>query len=145
MLTIAPVCAAELGELAGLYEQLTGRKSNLAVMANIFGKIINNQDYLLLGAKDQAQRLVGSLLGILCMDMVGECRPFMVLENVIVSKRCRRQGIGREMIQYIENYARERNCYYVMMISLLKRTEAHAFYEQAGYKPGVVQGYKKYL
>ncbi|HWR42935.1 GNAT family N-acetyltransferase [Sporomusa sp.] len=145
MLAISSMSSSDLGELAALYEELTGRKTNMVLMESLFKKITDNTDYILIGARDKEQRLVGSVMGIVCADIVGECQPFLVLENVIVSEKCRRQGIGRKLIQYIENCARERNCYYIMLVSLIKRKEAHEFYEANGYKSGVVQGYKKYL
>lgn len=145
MLTISSIDSPDLGQLALLYEELTGTKTNLALLESLYKKIATNTDYILIGAKNEAQRLVGSVMGIVCTDLVGECRPFMVLENVIVSEQSRRQGIGEKLVKYIENYARERNCYYIMLVSLSKRKEAHDFYDSIGYKLGVVQGFKKYL
>ncbi|HOV70464.1 MAG TPA: GNAT family N-acetyltransferase, partial [Clostridia bacterium] len=58
-------------------------------------------------------------MGIVC---VGSCRPFMVLENVIVSQPYRRTGIGRKLMEYIEKYARSVNCnYYIMFVSRANR------------------------
>ncbi len=145
MLTISCLSAVDLEQLASLYEELTGTKTNMSLMKKQFEKIINNPDYVLIGVKDEEERLVGSVMGIVCNDIVGECKPFMVLENVIVSEKSRRQGLGLKMVNYIENCAKERDCYYIMLVSLLKRKDAHAFYEALGYKVGVVQGFKKYL
>lgn len=145
MLTISFISSSDLGQLALLYEELTGTRTNMVLMESLYKKIANNTDYILIGAKDEEQRLVGSVMGIVCTDIVGKCQPFMVLENVIVSEKSRRQGAGRQLVKYIENCARERNCYYIMLVSLLKRKEAHDFYESIGYRLGVVQGFKKYL
>lgn len=145
MLTISSISSSDLRQLALLYEELTGTKTNMAVMESQIKKIIDNKDYILIGAKDEEERLVGSVMGIVCTDIVGECKPFMVLENVIVSEKSRRRGVGVKLVEYIENCARNRNCYYIMLVSLAKRQEAHAFYESIGYKLGVVQGFKKNL
>lgn len=69
----------------------------------------------------------------------------MVLENLVVSSKCRRLGIGKMLVDYIEVQAREKNCYFIMLMSLMKRKEAHRFYEALGYSTEVAQGYKKYL
>lgn len=145
MLTITAIRVSELEQLAFLYEELTGVKTNQVLMESRYRKIANNGNYILIGAKDEEQRLVGSVMGIVCTDLVGECQPFMVLENVIVSERHRRQGTGRQLVNYMENCARGRNCYYIMLVSLIKRQEAHDFYQSIGYQRGVVQGFKKYL
>ena len=145
MLTIAPIGPSDLEQLALLYEELTGAKTNRVLMESLYKKIAENADYILIGAKDEEQRLVGSVMGIVCTDLVGQCQPFMVLENVVVNEKIRRQGVGLQLVNYMEKCARERNCYYTMLVSLAKRKEAHAFYESLGYKMGVVQGFKKYL
>lgn len=89
--------------------------------------------------------LFGSVMGILCQDTVGECRPFVVLENLIVSPKYRKMGLGKRLIIFIEDWARENNSYFVMFMSLAKRTEAHAFYESLGYSQEISSGFKKYL
>lgn len=38
---------------------------------------------------------MGSLMGVANRELIGECRPFMVIENVIVSNKHRRMGIGK--------------------------------------------------
>ena len=145
MLTISPIEKPDLEQLASLYKELTGTETDLLLMDAMFKKIADNPDYILIGAKDEEQRLLGSVMGIVCTDIVGACRPFMVLENVIVDPESRRQGVGAQLVSRIERYAAERNCSYIMLVSLAKRKEAHAFYESMGYGLGVVQGFKKYL
>ncbi|MNZ70717.1 putative acetyltransferase [compost metagenome] len=84
-------------------------------------------------------------MGIICQDIVGDCRPFMVIENVVVSNHIRRQGIGQKLMAKIEGIARERNCYYIIFVSGGQRKEAHAFYEKLGFKDEKVEGYRKHF
>ncbi len=90
-------------------------------------------------------KLVGSLMGIQSFDLVGECFPFMIIENVIVSESHRGMGIGRMMFMRIEEIARENNCYYIFFVSGEKRSGAHKFYESLGFATDKVKGYKKFL
>jgi GNAT superfamily N-acetyltransferase len=145
MVAIEPIKASELQEFAVLARELCGRETDLSRMQENFGKLIQRPEYLLIGAKDEHNRLLGSVMCILCMDFVGDCRPFAVLENLIVSEKARGLGIGKLLVQYVEEWARERNCYYIMFTSLAKRKEAHAFYHRIGYAEGIVEGFKKYL
>jgi GNAT superfamily N-acetyltransferase len=131
--------------LAELYQELSGNTTDFNKMKPNLSWIIVNQDYYLIGAKNQKGELVGSVMGIMCRDIVGSCRPFMVLENVIVSTKYRGRGIGSQLLKRIENIAQERNCYYIMFVSSYERKVAHKFYESLGYKLDVVQGFKKYL
>jgi len=84
-------------------------------------------------------------MGIICHDLVGECRPLMVVENMIVSQDYRRRDMGNRLMQEIEKVARRRKCYYIMFVSKGERKEAHRFYESSGYRLDAVKEFKKYL
>ena len=145
MVIIDKINESDLNELSSLYEELSGKKTNIIKMKENYDWINANSDYILIGAKDDNKNLIGSLLSIVCHDVIGECRPFMVLENVIVKNNCRGLGIGKSLMNYIENYAREINCYYIIFTSAIDRKKAHKFYESLGYDINAVQGFKKYL
>ena len=144
MISIQPATAAELDELATLYRELAGTDTPVRKMRKSFEWIQSNPDYIVLGARWKGI-LVGSLMGIICHDLVSECRPFMVLENVIVSQHYRRRDIGNRLMQEIEKIARKRKCYYIMFVSKGGRKEAHRFYESLGHRLDTVKGFKKYL
>ncbi len=144
MITVEVVKDEDLEELAVLCEELAGSKTNYEKMVENFRWMQTNPDYILLGAKYNGE-LVGTIMGIICRDMVGECRPFMVIENVIVKSSMRGKKIGQTLMYKLEDIAREQNCYYTMFVSLMHREEAHKFYESIGYPLDVVQGFKKYL
>ena len=144
MIEIKRIKRTDLGDLSLLHEELSKRKTNFETMVNNFEWMVNNEHYILLGAKVDG-KLIGSLMGIICWDLVGSCQPFMVIENVIVTKRLRGQGVGKKLMNEIEKISKENNCHYVMFVSGAQRKDAHKFYETLGYKPDAVQGYKKYL
>lgn len=144
MITIKKVAEEDLDSLAKLLEELSGSLTRMDRMKESFRWMAQSDDYVVLGAYDQG-KLVGSLMGIFCRDLVGECYPFLVIENVIVKSSCRGQGVGRQLMQAIEAIGKERNCYYAMFVSGIHRKEAHKFYESIGYRLDEVQGFKKYL
>jgi GNAT superfamily N-acetyltransferase len=145
MVSINKISANDLENLADLYKELLYVEANLEKMKNTFQWIDSNDNYILLGAKDNNNNLVGSILGIICQDIIGGCRPFMVIENVIVKSNSRELGIGKKLIKYLENYAFVKNCSYTMLVSSSYRKEAHKFYQAVGYDIDAVQGFKKYL
>ncbi|HNX57644.1 MAG TPA: GNAT family N-acetyltransferase [Spirochaetota bacterium] len=144
MIEIHSITDVDLPRLAILLEQLSEEKSDPVKMIESYRRIAGDDGYILLGAFVDGA-LAGSLMGIVCHDLVGECRPFMVIENVIVAEECRGKGIGKTLIEAIEKEGRKRNCSYTMFVSGIKRIGAHAFYESAGYAPDMVRGFKKYL
>lgn len=145
MLSIQDIKILDLEQYAGLAEELMGKQVNIIELKRSIEKIIANPDYLLIGIKDEAGRLLGSVMGIICIDTVGECLPFMVLENLIVKEGCRGQGIGKMLVNYVEAKAHEHKCSFIMLLSAAKRKEAHKFYESIGYSQDVSLGFKKYL
>ncbi len=134
----------DLSDLCKLYDELIGRKTNYTNLVEVYQSIKDNDNYVILGAFYD-DGLVGSLMGIICHDLVGECKPFMVIENVIVSNRVRRQGIGKKLMLDIEEIAKERGCYYMIFVSGGHRKEAHSFYEKLGFKEEKVEGYRKHF
>jgi GNAT superfamily N-acetyltransferase len=142
---IDSVKKSELTELAALYKELTGTETNMEKLEDSFAFIDTNPDYALIAAKEGHGALLGSLLGVICHDAAGDCRPFMVIENVIVRAAYRGQGIGKQLMEHIEAWGRQRECYYVMFVSASSRKASHRFYESAGYSLTAVQGFKKYL
>lgn len=145
MITICKIEMTDLVQYAALCDQLFGEKTDMAALTNAVRKICGNADYLLIGAKNEKGALLGAVMGIVCIDTVGSCRSFMVLENLIVSERYHRLGIGKLLVEELEQAARARNCYFIMLMSLMKRKEAHLFYEALGYSKHIAQGFKKYL
>lgn len=144
MVKIQSIMKEDLSELADLYRQLAGVHTNLEKMNATYQDMLAKPEYILLGAKLDG-KLVGSFMGIICNELVGECNPFMVIENVIVSTEYRGRGIGRRLMECMESIARERGCYYIMFVSSMHRQEAHKFYESLGYQRGEVQGFRKRL
>lgn len=144
MLEIKRIERNDLKDLSLLFEELSDKKTDFEIMAKNFEWINNNEDYIVLGAKYNGN-LVGSLMGIICHDLVGECKPIMVIENVIVSSNLRGKGIGKKLMTEIERIGKGKNCYYAMFVSGSQRKDAYKFYESLGYKLDEVQGFKKYL
>ncbi|KWX86424.1 hypothetical protein AMQ83_19035 [Paenibacillus riograndensis] len=144
MVTIKEIEFESLGALNRLYDELIGGPTDPQKLEAAFQSVKADSRYILLGAFVDGE-LLGSMMGIICQDLVGDCRPFMVIENVVVSSRARRQGLGKKLIAALEAIAHERDGYYIMFVSGEKRKEAHIFYEAMGYREEKVEGYRKHL
>ncbi len=131
-----------LEELAALYGELIDEKTDIVELRKAYRRIQAAPEYIVLGAMFDGM-LIGSLMGILCTDLIADCRPFMYIDNVIVKQGYRGKGIGEKLIRSIEETARNFNCYGTIVISKSFREQAHRFYEKFGYKRDLVQGYKK--
>jgi lysophospholipase L1-like esterase/ribosomal protein S18 acetylase RimI-like enzyme len=141
---IVALTEQDLSALAELYRQFRGEQSSLEAMRKTFRRLARDTNYTLLGARLR-DRLVGSVMGVLCGELYGECRPFMVVEDMIVDRTHRRQGIGSLLMRAIETRAVRSNCSYIMLVTDSSRREALAFYQSLGYHLNDYRGFKKYL
>ncbi len=134
----------DIESLAVLYKQFWGEESSQEKMKKTFIRLAANPSYIFLGA-EQDNQLVGSVMGIVCEELYGNCDPFMVVEDVIVDADWRRTGIGSKLMNEIEKQAIDRGCHYIIFVTESDRTEAVQFYESLGYKSDVYRGFKREL
>ncbi|EHQ89964.1 GNAT family N-acetyltransferase [Desulfosporosinus youngiae] len=77
--------------------------------------------------------LIGTC-SLIMLDNLGHLgTKLAVAESMIVSKRYRGRGVGKELMQFIMGLAKEEKCYKLMLSSNKKRVSAHKFYEQLGF------------
>lgn len=58
---------------------------------------------------------------------------FCIVENVVTDKDYRGQGLGRKVMERAIEFARQKNCYKVILESASFRKEAHQFYKNLGF------------
>lgn len=134
-LSIAPIAAAELPEVLALYAEVLdgGRALELAAAEAIWARMNRYPDYRVYLAR-RAGRAVGSF-ALLIMDNLGHLgTPSAIVEDVVVASAAQGQGIGREMMHYAMDRAREAGCYKLVLSSNQRRVEAHRFYEGLGFQ-----------
>lgn len=134
---------SDMPELARLYYQFWREPSDVGAMERQFRHLEKTDTHILLCA-EQDRCLVGSVMGIICEDLYGNCCPFMVLENMIVDKSCRQSGIGKALLDALEKQAKERRCTQIILVTEKNRRDACCFYEANGYQEDNA-GYKKKL
>jgi ribosomal protein S18 acetylase RimI-like enzyme len=134
----------DLPQLAALYEQFWGEKSYPDAMEKQLETLKERGAHILLSAVEGDQ-LLGSVMGVVCGELYGDCSPFLVLENMIVDRECRRAGVGRALMAELEARARQRGCTQVILVTEKSRTDACGFYESVGFAPDKNTGYKKKL
>lgn len=59
---------------------------------------------------------------------------YIKVNGLAVLPECRHCGIGKMLMERVENLAGERNISLIGITSGFQRTDAHAFYEHLGYK-----------
>ena len=134
----------DLARLNVLYKQFWGETSSLLNMQAQFDEIIKKDTHILLVAIE-GEELVGSVMGVVCDELYGDCMPFLVIENMIVDQNARRNGIGKILLEELEARARKRNCTQIILVTEADREDAVEFYENNGFSSNSHKGYKKKL
>ncbi|WP_368056413.1 GNAT family N-acetyltransferase [Saccharospirillum sp.] len=79
--------------------------------------------------------LVGTCTVNVCANLSWSCRPYAIIENVIVVKSYRNQGVGKAILQYAKAFAQRADCYKVSLMTGSKDPATHKFYESSGFTP----------
>lgn len=134
----------DLEDLASLYKQFWGEESSPVKMQETFQRLKRDPNYIFLVAEQRGQ-LVGSVMGIICEELYGQCRPFMIIEDVVVDRKNRRKGIATLLMRELEARAAGIDCSYIIFVTESTRSEARKFYESLGYDAESYHGFKKRL
>ncbi len=133
----------DLVQLAELYYQFWGDNSDVEKMKSQLQVIKTENNHIILVCENNGN-IVGSVMGIVCRELYGECRPFLVIEKMIVDRRYRQQGVGTRLLEYLEERAKERGCTQMILVTEKNRIDACGFYESFGFSTNTT-GYKKRL
>lgn len=85
--------------------------------------------------------LVGTCTVNVCSNLSWSGRPYAIIENLIVSKAYRNQGLGKALLEYSKNFAQRAGCYKVALMTGSKDPLVHKFYVSAGFSDSK-QGYQ---
>lgn len=132
----------DLSPLAELFKHFWGESNSLEKMRLTFSKIVTNPSYILLAGK-KSTRLVGFAMGIICEELYGDCKPFMVIEDLIADKNYRRSGLGSALMRELEKHAISHDCCQIIFITEADRKETIKFYRSVGYEFEPYKGFKR--
>lgn len=104
----------------------------------ILAEICKKDNYAMLIAKKDGV-VLGTATAICSTLLTGS---FLVVEDVVVREDTRGQGVGRLLMEAIDDYAKEKDADYTILVSSGFRKGAHKFYEACGYTEDV-RGFRK--
>lgn len=100
--------------------------------------MLDSEDCFLAVARERDE-ILGTATGICCNVLSGS---FLAIEDVVVKEECRGMGIGKKLMDALDEFAIERGCLYAILVSSGFRKEAHKFYEKQGFTEDV-RGFRK--
>jgi predicted N-acetyltransferase YhbS len=141
---IREMIAEDISQLEQLYRQFWDEPSCIETMSKQFDKLSKNNAHIFISAIEN-NKLLGSVMGVICEELYGECKPFLVIENMIVDRNSRNKGIGKALVSKLEKIAKQKGCSQVIIVTKRDRIDAVKFYESAGYSSQTHIGFKKKL
>ena len=136
----------DLKDLPWLYRQYhngdTHIETDVEGMIKEFKKLQNNEDYKFVSAIDK-DKLIGFCSVVINHDIVEKQKPIIMLWNVRVAPEYRGKGVGKKIMNYIEEFGKERGVDFIFLGYDNDNQDARKFYKKLGY--GEDYGFYKYL
>ena len=118
-------------QLMLLYNGLVGSDRYSGHDNDSFKRVLDNPRNFVYVADDE-NRLVG-FASFSVRDVIRYPKPISELDELFIDPWQRKKGIGRQLMQVVEEKAKELNCYRVFIESQYQHKDGHAFYEALGY------------
>lgn len=133
----------DLEGIMDLYEVLVPNDilASLDTLKQVWDKIMSDAETYRYAVCEEGGRLVATSNMTLVPNLTRSGRPYAVIENVVTHPDARRKGYGRATIQMLLDYAREKGCYKVFLLSGSHRKEAHQFYISMGFDGDIKRGF----
>jgi predicted N-acetyltransferase YhbS len=109
----------------------------------VFAEICADPRHELLVAEYQGE-VVGTVALLIVPNLSHSATPYAIAENLIVTRRHRRLGIGRQLMRYCIAKARDSGCHRIELCSDRRREEAHRLYRSLGFEPSAY-GFRIYF
>jgi len=123
----------ELFSLLELYKQLNPKDDMInEFTAKSIWENIESQNIKYFVAKENG-KIIASCYICVIPNLTRGGKSIGFIENVITDIEYRGKGIGKNIMENAIKYAKDQNCYKVLLQSGSKRTDAHRFYESLGF------------
>lgn len=133
--------AQDAEAIAELYRELVPNAPISVLPEHIAEIEVDTNTYLIVG--DTGEDIIATALVTLCKDAMFNRQPFAIVENVIISRKSQRQGIGKELMNHVEAFCLAADCSKIMLLSSRDNRSAHDFYTAMGYDSDAKTGFIK--
>lgn len=136
----------DLNGIIKLYKILNSEDSELSndIAIKIWKNIISSENFKYFVAIENDEIISSCNISII-PNLTRNGKSFGIIENVITNESYRKKGIGTKVIQMAIEFAKESNCYKIVLLSSKKRVEAHSFYEKLGFNKNSKIGFEMRL
>lgn len=141
-MNIREATASDANDLTGLYRLLKEDPGIAVKPARLDQLRANPQSFLMVCEIDG--KTIGTAHISLCPDAMYGDQPFGIVENIVVAEEFRARGVGRALMNHVDELCFSLGCSKIMLLSNAKRHNAHRFFTQRGYSASRKVGFVKY-
>ena len=136
----------DAGEMAELIKQLASSTAEI-ITDTIRSRILEMMqlDHMKVLGYEHDGKIVGTCTLAKVEGLSHGCRPFGVIENVVVLDSARSRGIGRQLVRHAIDQAEAWDCYKVILETGTKNEWKLRFYESCGLTRGSKTAFIKRL
>jgi GNAT superfamily N-acetyltransferase len=134
--------ASDAEQIAFLYRQLVDSPA-VNVLPERIAQLAGDANTALFVCERNCQ-IVATALVSLCADVMYGSQPYASVENFVVDKQLRRQGIGTALMAHVEVFCLNADSSKIMLLSAANRATAHGFFERTGFNGIAKRGFVKY-
>jgi len=142
-LLIRELVFSDLDQLLAIYSDLHASDDALPARPTLeetWHAILDDSTQIYVGGFI-AGALVSACNAAVVRNLTRGGRPYAVIENVVTAKGHRRQGFGSAVLQELLRRCWARNCYKIMLLSGMNRSDVHAFYGSNGFDRSAKQAF----
>ncbi len=150
-----PVRLAERGDVTSLLDvlpQISSRRDSLSATTlgveestRIFDQMCSHGNVHIIVAQERlTETIVGALTIVIVPNLTYGGRPWSVIENVVVRREWRGKGIGKQLMDFAVDLAKDRHCYKTQLLSGANDNQV-GFYRSAGFDDANSRGFKRYF
>lgn len=124
---------ADTPEVAEICKAALGYDVDIESVKRQIEKLTNDKkQHIIIGFEDES---TGKIIGFVHAQVYESFYSDLGLNilGLAVNPNFQGRGIGRELMNKLENYAKDNNIGFIRLNSAMKREEAHNFYEHIGY------------
>jgi GNAT superfamily N-acetyltransferase len=148
MLTVRKATDKDIPRLLELYQQLSFepdkyQKAPEPDCRKVLKQIKKFPNAMLLVAEEDG-KTVGTTFMAILPGFAHHTAPFCIVEYVVVDETRRSKGIGKALVDYCKERAKEAGCYKIMLTSDKRRDRAHKFYRANGFESSA-EGFRFYF
>lgn len=141
MVEIRLAAEEDIPRIIELYRELTISFSQVERSLNpsaddyrkVFADICADPRHELFVAEYQGE-VAGTVVLLIVPNLSHAATPWALVENLVVSHKYRRKGIGKKLLEHVVASAKEKGCHRIELCSDRRREEAHRLYRSAGFE-----------